>query len=183
MQESVIQKSRQKHIFIHLLVAFILLSHGFATAQSPEHTDNTGATTMPDYIDTANAVIAAWKNDDIEGVLALLDDEIEYHYFVGRPPLLSKDDIRQFLQTFGQGQKDKQWRINNYAVNGNKLLVEGVDDYVNKQGIRVQLVYMGIFEFRNGLIYRWRDYVDTAMAEKAKAGETSPDYIQALINK
>lgn len=138
---------------------------------------------MSNYIDTVQSLIDAWKNDDIDGVMNHLHDNIEWHYLVGMPPVTSKAQAREFLETFGQGQKEKKWHINNHAQNGDKLLVEGVDDFVDAEGVRIQMVYMGIFEFKDGLIYRWRDYLDTGLAGKAKQGEAAPDYVQALINK
>lgn len=137
---------------------------------------------MTETIEIVNTLMARWEQDDIDGVLALLDDNVEYHYIVGRKPLVNKAEVRKFLETFGQGQTEKRWRISNHAVTGDKLLLEGVDDYISKDGVRVQLAYMGVFEFRNGLIFRWRDYVDTAMAEKAHTGVAAPDYLQKLID-
>jgi limonene-1,2-epoxide hydrolase len=40
---------------------------------------------------------------------------------------------------------------------------------------------MGIFEFRDGKVRRWRDYVDTGLIAKARAGETFPEWLEALI--
>lgn len=136
---------------------------------------------MPQYIDTVEILIATWKNNDIEGVLKLLHEQVEYYYLISKEPLQGKDQVRQFLQTFGQGQTEKRWQIFNYAQDGDKLLVEGVDDYINADGIRIQIPYMGIFEFNDGLIYRWRDYADTAMIAVAKKGEALPEHVQRLM--
>ena len=136
---------------------------------------------MSQTINTIKSLISIWENDDVEGVLALLHEQVIYHYLVGMPPLTGKEEVRAFLLKFGQGQTDKCWRITHYAENGDHLLVEGVDDYVNADGVRVQIPYMGIFEFKDGLIYRWRDYVNTSLLEKAKKGEAPPAFVQSLF--
>jgi limonene-1,2-epoxide hydrolase len=136
---------------------------------------------MTAHIDVVNALIESWKNADIEGVLDRLTDDIEYHYLVGQRPLIGKDWVRRFLEKFGHGQTDIRWRIVNHAVNEDKLLVEGIDDYVDADGIRIRTPYMGIFEFRDGRIRRWRDYVDTGLIQQAKSGQSFPDWLEALV--
>ena len=46
----------------------------------------------------------------------------------------------------------------NWAENGDKVLTEGIEDYVNADGVSVSHPYMGIIEFRDGKIVAWRDY-------------------------
>ena len=136
---------------------------------------------MVKHIDVVNSLIDTWKTLDIEGVLDHLTDDIEYHYIVGERPLIGKAWVRRFLQKFGAGQKDIRWRIVNYASNGDKLLVEGVDDYIDATGVRVRTPYMGSFEFRDGKICRWRDYVDTGLIKQAKSGSEFPEWLETLI--
>ena len=134
-------------------------------------------------LDTVNQLIDAWKQRDIDGVLAQLTDDIEYHYAVGLRPLNGHDWVRRFLEKFGQGQSDNKWRIINHASNGERLLIEGVDDYVNAEGHRVQTPYMGIFEFRDGKICGWRDYCDVGLVADAEAGKAQPEWVQKLRNR
>jgi len=136
---------------------------------------------MANQIDVVNELIEAWKKADIDGVLSYLSDDIEYHYLVGARPLLGKDWVRKFLNKFGAGQTDIRWRIVNHASNGDQLLVEGIDDYVDADGMRIRTPYMGIFEFRDGKICRWRDYVDTPLITLAKNGEKFPEWLEALV--
>jgi len=131
-------------------------------------------------IETVRHLIEDWKKLDAERVLDYLTDDVEYHYLVGQRPLIGKDWVRKFLLRFGAGQSNIQWRIVNHASNGNRLLVEGVDDYV-KDGVRIRTPYMGIFEFRDGKICRWRDYVDTGLIKMAQDGEDFPEWLEALV--
>jgi len=134
------------------------------------------------YLQTVNKLIDAWKQGSVDGVLELLSDDVEYHYAVGERPLHGRDWVRRFLEKFGAGMTDVRWRIVNHAANGDKLLVEGVDDFINAQGHRVQTPYMGIFQFRDGKICRWRDYVDLGMTHAANEGKELPEWVQALNN-
>lgn len=136
---------------------------------------------MASHIEIVNGLIADWQRADIEGVLSRLSDDVEYHYLVGERPLIGKDWVRRFLLKFGSGQTEIRWRIVNHASDGNKLLVEGVDDYVDADGTRIRTPYMGIFEFSNGKICAWRDYVDTGLIRHAKSGKAFPDWLETLI--
>ena len=137
---------------------------------------------MPDKIDVVNEVIESWKNADIDGVLNCLSDDVEYHYLVGARPLVGKDWVRRFLNKFGAGQTDIRWRIVNYVSDEDKLLLEGIDDYVDADGVRIRTPYMGIFEFRDGKICGWRDYVDTPMITMAKKQEEFPEWLESLVS-
>ena len=137
----------------------------------------------PDSIDTVEQLIARWKRADAEGVLELLTEDVVYHYHVGSRPLVGRDVVRRFLERFGSGQKDKNWRIVHHAQNGNTLLVEGVDDFVNAEGRRIRTPYMGVFEFEAGRIRGWRDYHDMAVMQRCEAGEPLPDYLEELADR
>lgn len=138
---------------------------------------------MSGHIEIVNGMIDAWKRGDIEGVLSCLTDDVEYHYIVGARPLIGKDWVRKFLVKFGAGQTDIRWRIVNHASNGDKLLVEGIDDYVDADGIRIRTPYMGIFQIRDGRICRWRDYVDTGLINLAKSGKEFPEWLSRLVQQ
>jgi limonene-1,2-epoxide hydrolase len=136
---------------------------------------------MAEHIDTIESLIGAWKRHDIEAVLALLTDDVVYHFHVGTRPVRGKEWVRRFLSKFGQGQSEIQWRIVRHAQNGDLLLVEGVDDYVDGEGRRIQTPYMSAFEFRGGLICGWRDYLDTSLIARAKSGDPMPEWLEELV--
>ena len=121
-----------------------------------------------DYIRIVENIITLWKNEQLEDILALLEDDVEYHFLMGQRPLIGKEWVKKFLYKFRVGQTDINWEIVNHAQTGNKLLVEGIDDYVDADGAHIRTPYMGIFEFKNGRIHRWRDYLDPALVDAAK---------------
>jgi limonene-1,2-epoxide hydrolase len=108
---------------------------------------------------------------------------VVYHFHVGTRPLRGKSWVRRFLEKFGDGQSEIRWRIVNHAQNEDVLLVEGVDDYVDAKGRRIRTPYMGAFEFRDGLICGWRDYLDANLIAQAEAGELAPAWLEELIGE
>lgn len=131
---------------------------------------------------TVEALITAWKAKDIDAVLALLCDDVEYHYLVGARPLIGKSWVRRFLERFAEHIGDDNcWRIVRSAESGDALLVEGIDDYLSSDGTRVRYPYMGVFEFRDGHIARWRDYADSALIAAQREGQALPEWLEALV--
>ena len=64
-----------------------------------------------------------------------------------------------------------EWRIFSYAEAGDRLFIEGVDEYRTPEGHRVATPYAGVLDFRGDLICGWRDYVDLSVGAQHKAGE------------
>ncbi len=105
------------------------------------------------------ALLSANDRRDKAAVLALVTPDVEYHYHVGSKPLLGPEKIGKFLDYHWGHIKDVVWTIDTQAEAGNKLLVEGSESFTDTAtGKAVFTRYMGIFEFRDGRIARWRDY-------------------------
>lgn len=162
--------------FVHVVVAAPLAVAGSAGAAA-------AATDTPDYLAVAKAMITAWRARDLEGMLAHIDDDIVWHSHVGSPPVLGKAAMRDFATKLTAQMNDIRWRIFDVAQNGNRLFLEGVDDYVSAEGRRVVLPYAGVLAFRGARISEWRDYFDRALFDRLKAGEPLPDYLQALTTR
>lgn len=106
-------------------------------------------------------LLEANKRRDKAAVLALLTPDVEYHYHVGTKPLIGVDKVARFLDKYWEICSDLMWRIDRQAQNGDKVLVEGYEEYTDtRTGARVAHPYMGIFELRDGKIARWRDYFE-----------------------
>lgn len=133
------------------------------------------------HIDTIQTVIDCWKKGDLDGVLDQLHDDVVYHYHVGSRPLEGKDWVRRFLEKFGAGQTEIRWFIRHWTQDGDRVMVEGVDDYVDAEGTRIQTPYMGVFEFEDGKIRNWRDYVDLGLVKMIKDGDGLPEWVKSLV--
>lgn len=129
-------------------------------------------------------VIEAWQIKDVERVLAFMDEDIVWHYAVAAmPPVRGKAAARKLLQRFQADMHRIEWRIFAHAEAGDRLFVEGVDDYRTTDGRRVATPYAGVLDFRGDLIVGWRDYVDLGVAEQQKAGQPFSRQVLELLDR
>lgn len=127
-------------------------------------------------------VIAAWQAKDLEAVLVHMADDIVWHYAApGLPPVRGKAAAEKLLRRFQADMRDIQWRIFNHAEAGDRLFLEGVDDYRTADGQRMAVPYAGVLEFRGDLIVGWRDYVDLGVIADQKAGKPFTPQVEALL--
>ena len=126
-------------------------------------------------------LIRAWQRHDIDAVLAKLADDIVWYARVGAPPVIGKAIVREAMLKLAPTRKVENWRIHYHAVNGDRLFVEGVDDYTGHDGRRVAVPYAGVIEHRDRLIAGWRDYFDIGTLDRMKAGEPIPEAIAPLV--
>ena len=153
---------------------------GAALAASPL----SGATPAFTMLGVVKDIIASWNRHDAEAVVAHVTDDVVYHATSGyRPAASGKAAFRALLQQMAPVIKTSNWRLFDAAENGNRLFVEGVDDFVNTAGHRVVIPYAGVFEFRGSQIYNWREYYDGRISAEMKNGAAMTDEIAALINR
>lgn len=130
------------------------------------------------------AIIAAWHKQDVEGVLAQLTDDIVWHNSSGYAPAIAgKAAMRSVLQTMAPVIQTSAWRMFDFAVSGNCLFTEGVDEFWTKSGGHIAIPYAGIFEFRGPLICNWREYYDGRISSEMKNGAPLTDEIRSLIER
>ncbi|MFN2288011.1 MAG: nuclear transport factor 2 family protein [Chromatocurvus sp.] len=132
---------------------------------------------MSSKLDAVRHLIACWERRDIDAVLACLSDDIEYYWDMGSRPIRSKETMRKFLTNYSGNYDQKRWDILNHAENGDLLLIEGHEElWDNEHQRSIQQPFMQAYEFRDGLICRWRDYYDSQnMAPPAQASTASGD--------
>jgi limonene-1,2-epoxide hydrolase len=162
-----------RRLFMQASAAVPLLAAG-AVAATPA---------APDYFAITRKMIIAWRGKDLEGMLAHIGDDIVWHSHVGSPPIVGKPAMREFASKLTAQMNDIKWRIFETATNGNRVFLEGVDDFVSNEGRRVVQPYAGILAFKDARIVEWRDYFDRALFDRLKAGEPMPDYLQALADR
>lgn len=116
---------------------------------------------MSSKMETILAMKQAVEEQDDERFLDFLTDDIEYHYHVGSRPLIGKEWVQKFLDSYREITADVLWRIDRHAETEHELFVEGYEEYRDtRNGKMIAHPYMGIFEFRDGKIARWRDYFE-----------------------
>lgn len=137
---------------------------------------------MSAKLDTMQALIADWTRGDVEAVLARMTEDVVWHYAAAiAPPLKGKAKARKFLEKFKDQISEVRWRLFDYAETGDRLFVEGVDEYVAKDGALIAAPYAAVLEFDGDLIRSWRDYVDVGVIEAQKAGQPRSAWLDDLI--
>ena len=127
-------------------------------------------------------LISAWRARDIDGVLSFMHDDIIWHFAaVIAPPLKGNVKARKLLEAMSFEVRDVTWRIFDYAEKGERLFVEGVDEYVSVGGHLVSAPYAGVVEFRDGKIIGLREYFDMGSVNALKAGEPMKEHVRAMI--
>src|SRR5512134_2766109 len=124
---------------------------------------------MTQMQDTLRAIMDATQAQDNERFLGFLTDDVEYCFHVGSPALRGKDGVRRFLAKYRTIADDVVWRVDRCAESDGCLFIEGYEEYTDKRtGERIAHPYMGIMEFREGKVAKWRDYFE--MNQKVATG-------------
>ena len=130
------------------------------------------------------SLIAAWKAKDIDGVLAHFSEDIVWHYAAAiAPPVRGKEKARKLLQGLAPQVGEVRWRIFDAIEEGDRLFVEGVDEYVAAEGQLVSAPYAGVVVFRGDLIAELREYFDMGVVSAMKAGGQASPHVRALIDR
>lgn len=116
---------------------------------------------MGKLYETFEKVRQATLEQDDEAFLGFLTDDIEYHYHVTSRPLIGKEWVQKFLNKYREIATDLSWQIDRYAEKDNLLFLEGYEEYLDtRSNEKIAHPYMGIVEFRDGKIAKWRDYFE-----------------------
>jgi limonene-1,2-epoxide hydrolase len=114
---------------------------------------------MGALLDVFRELQAANERRDRDAILALVTPDVEYHYHVGSKPLHGREKLAKFLERYWARAQDHVWKLEAWAENGDRLLMEGYEEYTDAPtGKRIVNRYMGSMEFRDGRIARWCDY-------------------------
>src|SRR3954464_9682232 len=101
---------------------------------------------------------AAWEKLDVEEILGYFTPDAVYHN-IPVDPCVGVEAIRAMMQMFTTGVERIEFRVRNIAANGNIVMTERVDVFVQPDK-SIELPVMGTFEIVDGKIAAWRDYFD-----------------------
>lgn len=124
--------------------------------------------------DAVQRYIDAMKAKDLDAILDCFHDDAIYHYHVGTRPFEGKEFIAKFMPNYLAQQKESRWRIVNYLESADMIIFEGVDEYDQADGVTVTMPYMGIYQLKDGKIWRARDYFDMPGYKDMTKGEANP---------
>jgi len=109
--------------------------------------------------EVVTALIRANEARDVEAVLALCTNDIEYEN-VPMNVMRGHDEIRTMLGPFLGSAERVEWEVLAQVEQGDIVMNERVDRFWLPGDVTVELRVAGIFEVRDGLVAVWRDYFD-----------------------
>lgn len=141
---------------------------------------------MPRLYPVLETIIAAWKAQDIEGVLACVTDDIVWRNSSGYAPAINgKAAMRAALTNMKAAIKpgSNTWRIFDYAESADRLFMEGVDEFDLLTGQHVAIPYAGSLQFRGALVSEWREYFDGRISADMKAGKPMSAEVKEMLDR
>lgn len=114
-------------------------------------------------VDTVRAFIAAWERVDLDAIIAGFAEDAVYHN-MPMAESRGREAIGAGLAGFLGGVASAEWTVRHIGeTTPGVVLTERVDVFVFKDGRRLSIPVMGVFELDEaGLIAAWRDYFDLA---------------------
>lgn len=113
-----------------------------------------------DVVALSRRFIHHWNQRDIDAILGALTTDVVYQN-LPLPEMIGHEAVRTFITPNLRRVTRMEWIVHNIAttVDGHSVLTERTDNF-HFGDQRVTVPVMGVFEFRGGLIARWRDYAD-----------------------
>jgi len=141
---------------------------------------------MGQAYDAVQRYIAAMKRKDMEASLDAFCDDCVYYFHVGTRPFVGKEHMRKRLNMLWDHQVASRWRLVNWLEDDEKIIFEGVDEYDQPDGTTVAMPYMGVYQIKDGRIWRARDYFDMPGYLAMTKGESVPflhQVVQAMTER
>ena len=120
-------------------------------------TDQTYVSSDVDNAHTVEVMLSCLQAQDIDGVGAVLDDNLVYQN-VGFPTIRGRARAMKLFRGM-EGRLGFEVKIHRIAVNGSSVLTERTD-VLAFGPVRLQFWVCGVFEVHDGRITLWRDYFD-----------------------
>jgi limonene-1,2-epoxide hydrolase len=103
---------------------------------------------MSAFIELVKKLQGLAERRDRAAILAMVTPDLEYHYHVGSKPVTGPEGLGRFLDNYWGRSKDGVWKIETFAQSGDKLLMEGWEEYTDTtNGNRVMNRYMASWNF------------------------------------
>ena len=132
--------------------------------------------TPEDNIKIAQKAYADFSRGDIAGVLAALDEQIEWKTpeSVGMPASgtqKGKDGVAGFFKSVGETWDFQAFEPREFIASGDVLAVEGYyRAKARKTGMVAESPWVMVWRFRNGKCIHFQEYTDSAVLERALTG-------------
>jgi limonene-1,2-epoxide hydrolase len=110
--------------------------------------------------------LGAWQKRDVPGIMECFTPDAVYHN-VPVAPIEGIAGIRKIFEDFLSAFEYADLEIVRIAAEPNLVFAERIDHFRLYDGKSVDLPVNGVFELKNGKIYRFSDYFDLATFENA----------------
>jgi limonene-1,2-epoxide hydrolase len=118
--------------------------------------------------EVVQALIRANESRDIDAVVALMTDDVEYEN-VGMGVCTGHDEVRSLLGPFYAGAEKVAWEVLAQIEADDTVMNERVDRFFMPGGKTAEVRVAGYFEVQGDRVRRWRDYFDTGALLSALA--------------
>jgi limonene-1,2-epoxide hydrolase len=113
-------------------------------------------------IETVTRFCEAWKDVDLDKIVAFFSDDAVYHN-IPLDPVTGREAIKATIASFTPGIDRIEFEVRHIAAssngNGNVVLTERIDRFFSPDRT-IEIPVMGTFELADGEITAWRDYFD-----------------------
>ncbi|MDB5761850.1 MAG: nuclear transport factor 2 family protein [Herminiimonas sp.] len=130
-----------------------------------------------------------YKNKDIQGLLALNADDIEWigtesEYIPFSGTYRGKDQVAEFFAKMDQAQEAIQFEPQTFIAEDDKVVVTGQSIWLVKStGQRYENPWVHVFTIRDGKVARFQQYNHTAAADAAfRPSQTSSQQKDAPVH-
>jgi hypothetical protein len=126
-----------------------------------------------DNVGIAKQAYQNFKDGNLQGILDLCEENIDWDLAkVEGVPFSGKrrgrDQVRQFFTQLGESQETLQFEPRDFIAQGDKVVALGHYAWsVRATDRNFESDWAHVFTIRNGRIVQFKEYADTAVAEKA----------------
>jgi limonene-1,2-epoxide hydrolase len=107
-----------------------------------------------------------WASPDPDELAGFFTEDAVYHN-IPMAPVQGREAIRDFIAGFVAAFDGIDFDVHRQISNGALVMNERTDVLRRKDGGKIPLPVMGVFEVQNGRIAAWRDYFDMAAITSA----------------
>lgn len=111
-------------------------------------------------IDIINRFIDSWNTRDLPYAMSFFDENAVYHN-IPMSKLTGHEQIAAFIGSLFERADTVSFETLHAAENqAGTVLNERFDEFLLKDGRKISMPVMGVFEMKSGKIIAWRDYFD-----------------------
>ncbi len=116
-----------------------------------------------DLYKVLNEQVEAYNAADIDRLVKNITDDFKWFYVTSDSIILEvsgKEELRKAMEGYYSAGFNSVSSIEDYTIDGNRISFKEVVGHRNKKGEMVQSSSMGVYEMRNGKIYRAWYFMD-----------------------